>query len=849
MSDTKPAAESSPADPNAVGVTINGRAITARKGELVIAAAQRYDIYIPRFCYHERMNPVGMCRMCLVDIDTGRGPMLQPSCMVTVTPEMKVETESAAAKQAQEGVIELLLANHPLDCPVCDKGGECPLQDQAYSHGPGESRFVEEKRHFAKPIPISDLVLLDRERCILCDRCTRFADEVAGDALIHFTQRGNETQIMTFPDLPFSSYFSGNTVQICPVGALTATPYRFKARPWDLAESETTCTTCSVGCRMAVQSSRDRLVRHVGVDLGLGGAQESRLGGAQESRLGGAQESRRGDDGAQEDTSVNWGWLCDRGRFNFEAVNSIERLTAPLVRGESQGLGGAQGSRLGGAQGSRLAETSWAVALGAVARALRTTTDAGRSNRIAILGGARGTNEDAFAWAQLADAIGIEHRDAQLGDGLPAELLDLPRATIDAAAAAPSVILLGPDLKEELPVLYLRLRDSVVRKRSRLVELAPLDTGLTGLAWRTIRIESGAAAAAATALGDPLVVDQLRSGPVVIVAGRANLAESTESAAATLRAVCEAVAAVQPDVSVLPALRRGNVVGALQLGLRPRPGGLDAAGILTAAAAGEIDILVLLGADPLTDFPDAERARRAFDNSKVVVALDSFLTASAASADVVLPASMFAEKAGTTTNLEGRVTTVAQRVTPAGTSRADWMIAAELADLLGLNDLTMTLRDVESVTEAIATTVPTYTNATRAALTDGGVLAVNVPAAAGTSALSGVAAGERNSYDYRLVLARRLYDRATMTLMSPSLTGLGGDGDAHVNPADADKIGAPEDGTVQLIGARGSVRLALRRDPTVPRGTVFVPFNRGSDIDSIVDATSGATDVRIEVIE
>ena len=226
--------------------------------------------------------------MCLVDIDTGRGPMLQPSCMVTVAPDMKVETESPAAKQAQEGVIELLLANHPLDCPVCDKGGECPLQDQAYSHGPGESRYVEEKRHFEKPIPISDLVLLDRERCILCDRCTRFADEVAGDALIHFTERGNQTQVMTFPDLPFSSYFSGNTVQICPVGALTATPYRFKARPWDLAESETTCTTCSVGCRMTVQSSRDHLVRHLGVD----------------------------------NDAVSWGWLCDRGRFNFEAVNS-----------------------------------------------------------------------------------------------------------------------------------------------------------------------------------------------------------------------------------------------------------------------------------------------------------------------------------------------------------------------------------------------------------------------------------------------------------------------------------------------------------------------------------------------
>jgi NADH-quinone oxidoreductase subunit G len=811
--DERPDDAAPPPDPNAVAVTINGRAITARKGELVIAAAQRHDIYVPRFCYHERMNPVGMCRMCLVDIDTGRGPMLQPSCMVTVAPDMKVETESPAAKAAQEAVIELLLANHPLDCPVCDKGGECPLQDQAYSHGPGESRFIEDKRHFEKPIPISDLVLLDRERCILCDRCTRFADEVAGDALIHFTQRGNQTQVMTFPDLPFSSYFSGNTVQICPVGALTATPYRFKARPWDLAESETTCTTCAVGCRMTVQSSRDNLVRHLGVD----------------------------------NDSVSWGWLCDRGRFNFEAVNSTERIATPLVRGEGPGLGGAQESRLGGAQESRLGETSWTVALAAVAKALRTTIDGGRAKRIALLGGARGTNEDAFAWARLADAIGIEHRDAQLGDGLPAEVLDLPRATIDSTTNAPTVVLVGPDLKEDLPVLHLRLRDSAVRKTTKLIELTPVATGLSPLAWRSLRVESGGAAAAAAALSDPLVVDQLVTGPVVIVAGRANLAESTDSAAATLRAVYDVVAAVQPDVSVLPALRRGNVVGALQLGLRPRSGGLDAAGILGAAASGEIDLLILLGADPVADFPDSALARQAIDRAGAVVAIDSFLTSSAALADVVLPASMFAEKDGTTTNLEGRVTTVAQRVTPAGTSRADWMVAAELADLLGLDDLRATLADVASITDAIAREVPAYAAATRSALTGNGEGVLAVEAGAAAAAFDGTPAADRNSYDYRVVLARRLYDRATATAMSPSLAGLAGDSDARVNPADADKISAPEDGVVRLTGARGSVRLRLRPDPAIPRGTVLVPFNRGTEINAIVDVTAGATDVRIEV--
>ena len=797
-------------DPNAVPITINGRAVTARKGELVIAAAQRHDVYIPRFCYHERMNPVGMCRMCLVEIDTGRGPMLQPSCMVNVAPDMKVETESPASKRAQEGIIELLLANHPLDCPVCDKGGECPLQDQAFSHGPGESRYVEEKRHFEKPIPISDLVFLDRERCILCDRCTRFADEVAGDPLIHFTERGNETQVMTFPDEPFSSYFSGNTVQICPVGALTASPYRFKARPWDLAESESTCTSCSVGCRITVQSSRDEVVRYLGVDS----------------------------------DPVNWGWLCDRGRFGFEATNSTDRVTTPLVKG-SDGF----------------TETSWGAAIAAVAAALRTTIDSGGAQRIAILGGAHGTNEDAFAWAQLADALGVVNRDAQIGDGLPPEVLGLPRATIDETAAAPTIILLGPDPKEELGVLFLRLRHAVEQRtspgpgvpRTRLIELSPTATGLSRKAWRSIRIEAGGAAAAAAALDDPAIQDQLRAGPVVVVAGRPNLAESAASAAATLRAVFEKVGAIQPDVKVLPALRRGNVVGALQLGLRPQPTGSDATGILNAAAAGSIDVLVLLGADPLSDFPDSLLARKALEGARVVVALDAFMSASAAMADVVLPAAVAGEKAGTTTNLEGRVTTVSQQVTPAGTARADWMVAAELADALGRDTLADTLLSVESITDAIATTVPAYAGATRAAL-DGnrdGVIAASPQV--GPEAIEALTVTERNSYDYRLVVSRTMYDLAVHTANSPSLASLAADAAAYLGPADADRIGVSEGGVVRMTGVRGSISLPLHIDADVPRGTVVVPFNHAapeghaSDIRKLIDATQAATDVRLEV--
>src|ERR1700721_1759648 len=278
-----------------VNITVDGQEITVAAGQFLIKAAEDAGIYIPRFCYHPRMKPVGMCRMCLVDVEGPRGASLTPACFVAVTDGMVVDSSNDRVKKAQDGVLEFLLANHPLDCPVCDKGGECPLQDQTLAYGPGETRFIEEKRHFEKPIAISDLVLLDRERCIQCARCTRFAAEVAGEAQIDFAGRGENVEVAPFPTEPFSSYFSGNTVQICPVGALTATPYRFTARPWDLDQVESTCTTCSVGCRVAVQSSSNRLTRLLGIDS----------------------------------DPVNHGWLCDKGRFAFESVNGDEVDASP----------------------------------------------------------------------------------------------------------------------------------------------------------------------------------------------------------------------------------------------------------------------------------------------------------------------------------------------------------------------------------------------------------------------------------------------------------------------------------------------------------------------------------------
>ena len=543
--------------------TLDGREVSAKKGELLIAAAERAGTYIPRFCYHPRMEPVGMCRMCLVEVDGPRGATLQPACFIEAGEGMVVDTTSEKVKKAQDGVLEFLLANHPLDCPVCDKGGECPLQDQTLAYGPGETRFIEEKRHFEKPIAISDLVLLDRERCIQCARCTRFASDVAGEAQIDFAGRGENVEVATFPTEPFSSYFSGNTVQICPVGALTATPYRFTARPWDLDQVESTCTACSVGCRVAVQSSQNRLTRLLGIDS----------------------------------EPVNHGWLCDKGRFSFESVNGDEVDNgpeqptevadeavdvAPATASQVVSLGASRGQFLGEARETgrfehgRLVEprirkegelvaVSWGEALAAAAAGLAAAKSAGGAGAVAVIGGARLTNESAYAWAKLAKGvIGTDSVDAQLGDGLPAELvLGLPRATIDEACAAPVLLTLAGDLREELPVLFLRLREAVVGGDTQLLEIAPAPTALTALATASLRIRPGDAplmaraltgdAGAATALGThpegaTLTQDQMEAARgvlaahpdgegVVIVAGRPSYAESGEVAAEAVRAL------------------------------------------------------------------------------------------------------------------------------------------------------------------------------------------------------------------------------------------------------------------------------------------------------------------------
>src|SRR5579875_158786 len=892
-----------------VNFVLDGRPATAKPGEMLIAAAERAGTYIPRFCYHPRMEPVGMCRMCLVEIKGPRGFSLQPACFVPVQEGMEVQTTTPKVKKAQDGVLEFLLINHPLDCPVCDKGGECPLQDQTLAYGPGETRFVEEKRHWDKPTPLSELILIDRERCIQCARCTRFAEEVAGDAGIDLAVRSDSTEVASYPGRPFSSNFSGNVVQICPVGALLAKPYRFKARPWDLEQVETTCTLCALGCRVTAQSSSGQIVRFLGVDS----------------------------------DPVNWSWLCDKGRFCFDALNSPERLSHPLVRRpSSSGDGSAGGAGL-------LARASWAEAMSAVARELAGT----RGDRVGILGGARLPNEDAYAWSKLARAVvRTDNVDAQLGDGLPAELVAaLPRITIDEACAASAVLVVAADLKEELPVLYLRLRHALTRDRASLIEVSPAPTGLTKLAAHSLRYRPGELAPVVKALcGDDPVGEDVGGVPaaaleaarravgaaaaekLAVVLGRPSVAEPPSGAVQAALALAKL-----PGVGFLPALRRSNVHGAIDFGLAPGllPGrvslragrewfeqhwgaklpneaGLSALGMLERAAEGKLDVLVLFGADPVSDFPDNELARLALQRARFVVAIDAFETKSTAYADVVLPTAIYTERRGSFTNIEGRVTWLAQKVTPPGTARPDWAIAVDLAARLGYD---LGARSLEEIWDEIKQVSPLHAGVDLELLTsfagrDGalvgrGANAAQSPAPAPLDpmAVPGIASAElhpappaapaaragrggvsqgaavpeapqavslgdidaagaapappprRPATDdaggerpYRLVAKRPMWDGGTLVQKSPPVAHLHPPLSAGAPPADLARLGAAPGERAKLTSVRGSLTVTLHAEAGVPAGTVVVPFNLPEGgAGELIDAAASFTEVAVEL--
>ncbi|MDQ4143819.1 MAG: NADH-quinone oxidoreductase subunit NuoG [Actinomycetota bacterium] len=638
-------------------VTINGETVETEPGRMVIDVAEEIGVFVPRFCYHPGMKSVAVCRMCLVAVEGQR--KLLPACATPVTDGMNVNTVEENAVDAQKGMLEFLLINHPLDCPVCDRGGECPLQDQTYQHGPGSSRYIEPKRTYEKPIEISNLVLLDRERCVLCWRCVRFADEVAGDQFIQLVDRGPGTQILTFKDDPFDSYFSGNTVQICPVGALTSKPYRFVSRPWDLKSSPSVCTYCSVGCPITNESRSEKLVRCQ----------------------------------ALPNENVNDFWVCDKGRYGYHHVDAEDRLQSPLLRGSDD----------------EFELVSWGQAVEAVAEKIK------GAKRVGVIAGGHLTTEDAFAIGRLArKIIKTPDIDSRIQDaGAPYELAMQLEGTAGSTATmndlekATSIVWVGSDPKESLPVLYLRLRKSVIDLGAKLAVVSPRRVSLDAFATHIARSEAGGEAAAVRGIGDGGVFE-LGERPVICWApGSAGRDET-----ATLQAVIDLAKATGAKVLIGPphagsqGLIDMGVHPGLSAGYRPAPEvGRDTRAILEAAATGDIDVLLVFGADLINDFPDAALAERALGGNAFTMVCELFPTDTVAYADAVFPSTAYAEREGTFTNLERRLQKLEANVPPPGSSSEPWKLCARIAQSLGDR---WTWRDFYDVWATIKKEVPSH---------------------------------------------------------------------------------------------------------------------------------------------
>jgi NADH-quinone oxidoreductase subunit G len=640
-----------------ITVTIDGFEVQVPKGTLIIRAAELIGIQIPRFCDHPLLDPVGACRQCIVEVEGQRKPIA--SCTVTVTEGMVVKTQltSPVAEKAQRGNLEMLLINHPLDCPVCDKGGECPLQNQTMSNGPGESRFTDVKRTFPKPIAISSQVLLDRERCVLCARCTRFSQQVAGDPFIELFERGALQQVGIYEDQPFESYFSGNTVQICPVGALTGAAYRFRARPFDLVSTPMVCEHCAAGCALRTDHRRGKVLR----------------------RLSG------------DDPQVNEEWNCDKGRWAFTYATQPDRITTPLVR-----------------ENGALRPASWTEALDLAARGLGFARDEGG---VGVLPGGRLTVEDAYAWSKFARvALSTNDIDARVRPGTDEELDFLASSvagryletTYADLEAAPVVLLAGFEPEEESPIVFLRLRKAVRKHATQVFTIAAFRSpGAVKTSATLVQTVPGEEAAALNAFDRSLLQ---RSGSVILVGERLASAPGALSAAAALAAETGAKLAWIPrragergavDVGALPSLLPGGRTLADRAAVEavwgpvPAEAGKDLTAILTALKAKQLKGLLVGGLDP-ADTPDPMLALDALDAAEFIVSLEIRRSAVTDRADVVFPVAAAVEKSGTYLDWEGRARPydVVLRTLGAQTdAKVLDILAADMDRALGLTDL------------------------------------------------------------------------------------------------------------------------------------------------------------------
>ncbi|MCX4972252.1 NADH-quinone oxidoreductase subunit G [Streptomyces sp. NBC_00620] len=794
-----------------VSLTIDGVEISVPKGTLVIRAAEQLGIEIPRFCDHPLLDPVGACRQCIVEVEGQRKPMA--SCTITCTDGMVVKTHltSPVAEKAQHGVMELLLINHPLDCPVCDKGGECPLQNQAMSHGNAESRFEGKKRTYEKPVPISTQVLLDRERCVLCARCTRFSNQIAGDPMIEMVERGALQQIGTGEGDPFESYFSGNTIQICPVGALTSAAYRFRARPFDLISSHSVCEHCSGGCATRTDHRRGKVMRRL----------------------------------ASPDPEVNEEWLCDKGRFGFRYAQQRDRLDTPLVRGES----------------GELEPASWPEALEAAAQGLLAAR--GRSG---VLTGGRLTVEDAYAYSKFArvalDTNDIDFR-ARVHSGEEADFLaakvagrgrdlDGTGVTYTALEKAPAVLLVGFEAEEEAPGVFLRLRKAWRGHGQKTFSLATHATrGLEKAGGTLLPAAPGTETEWLDALasgfgleGDGAkAAEALRGEGAVIVVG-----ERLAAVAGGLTAAVRAASATGAQLVWIP--RRAGERGAIEAGALPSllPGGRpatdpraraevavawgvselphrygrDTGQIVEAAVGGELQALVVAGVE-VADLPDPARAREALSEVGFLVSLELRPSEVTEHADVVLPVAAVVEKAGTFLNWEGRARLFESALKPDQMTRrlapTDARVLQMLADAM---DVHLGLPDLQTVRGELD----------RLGAWDGPRATDPLETAVG---LPRPAAGEAVLAGHRLLL-----DQGRLQEGDDALAGTRHAAHARVSAATAAEAGVKEGDLLAVTGLFGVVELPLQITE-MPDRVVWLPLNStGGGVASDTGALPGA---------
>jgi NADH-quinone oxidoreductase subunit G len=691
-----------------VTIVIDGREVTAVEGEILHDAAARGDVEIPVFCYEPKLgDPVGACRMCLVEIEGM--PKLQTSCSTPVRDGMVIHTRTDQMKEAQNAVVEFLLVNHPLDCPVCDKGGECPLQDITMGWGPGKSRMVDPKRHFQKPVELSPLVAIDRERCILCYRCVRFSQEVSEDSQLQLLERGDRTFVGTFDDRPYVSPFHGNITDLCPVGALTSYTYRFRARPWDIEQAGSVCTLCPSQCNVAF-TVRDEQVKRVV---------------------------------ARENPDVDDGWLCDRGRYGFEMFAAEERIAGPRLRGGA---------------------APWD---GAIAKAAAGLRDAG-ARTAAIVGDA--SNEEGYLVQRIVrEALGSPHVDSRPAGGPSREAqLRLARPELTAKVRdiddAEAILVVGSDPLHGSPIVDLRIRKAMRRNGAKLVVATERPTSLDGGAAAVVRYAPGEAGAFLGGLteavgGEPSIqtpgsagaghsegvrdaADTVGDAERIVVIWGERIGREGEGAILALLDVAGALGLAGKEGSgLLEIPDTANARGLREAGCLPDAGpglsepvvasgaagaaatGGDGIGMSTneiraALESGELESLILFGVDPLRDFPDTAAWDRALTSAKHLIVFSAFETATTAKADVVFPLETHAEKDGTVTHPDGRLQRVRPSASRPGDIRPNWGVLAELSAAL---DHDTGISSQPSAFAALTSAVPFYSSITDADIAGRGI--------------------------------------------------------------------------------------------------------------------------------